>query len=183
MKHEPYNAWILSDEQPTGEQAQELQLHLNECAACRRLQRAWVQVDASLRQAGQVGPASGFVQRFELRLQAWRAARARRQVAVSLAVPIVGASLAALLYALLVAPNLGDYMAGMLRTALLARESSLAVLAILQRALASLPGPAGPGLIVAMLGSSLVLYAGLGALWAAAVFRFAEPQVVSGGFK
>lgn len=183
MKHQPYDAWILSDEEPTGEQARELQQHLNECAACRRLQRAWAQVDASLRQAGQVGPVAGFVQRFELRLQAQRAARARRQVTVSLAVTIVGACLAALLYALLVAPSLGDYLAGMLRTVLLARESSLAVLAILQRALASLPGPAGPGLIVAMLGASLALYAGLGALWAAAVFRFAEPQVVSGGFK
>ena len=74
MDHQPFETWLLADEPLTPQQKRELQAHLKTCPACGRL----AEVDLALKSARQAAPASGFSDRFQVRLAARKVALRRR---------------------------------------------------------------------------------------------------------
>jgi len=80
MKHQPFEAWILSDD-PLGEdERRELSTHLQTCDACRTLQVADRELTGMLNHAPMSAPAPGFRTRFVSHLEEQR--RMRRLVRI-----------------------------------------------------------------------------------------------------
>ena len=77
MSHQPYATWLFDEANLSGDQAQALQAHLQECQQCRQLQEASKDLDSTFQASPMVSPQPGFSQR-------WRASlaerRARQQV-------------------------------------------------------------------------------------------------------
>ena len=74
MNHRPFDDWLLADESLTSQQKSELQAHLRTCAECAAL----AEVNLALKSAKGAVPEAGFVDRFQVRLQAQkRVLRAR----------------------------------------------------------------------------------------------------------
>ncbi|MFH1908260.1 MAG: hypothetical protein ABIL11_12905, partial [Chloroflexota bacterium] len=74
MNHRPFEDWMLEDQTMTAEQKRELQAHLRMCTRCTAL----AEVNLALGSARLVAPASGFVDRFQARLEAQRQAQRKR---------------------------------------------------------------------------------------------------------
>lgn len=187
MKHQPYREWMLNDGPASEEQASELRAHLAVCEPCRRIQRGWQGARSAIKASASMGPAAGFVQRFELRLAAQRAADARRQVALIFALSVVGALGSALLLLDLASVGVVNGLAEILRTYLAARETIAVALGVLLDGVGGVSmAPIGLillGLTTALLGTFATVFTGLGGLWAAAVYRYAEPDLTIGGSK
>jgi hypothetical protein len=72
-RHLPFEEWILADEVLPEDARRKLQLHLQECAQCRRIAERWQSARQCLQEAGMLAPAAGFTNR-------WKAmAKQRRQ--------------------------------------------------------------------------------------------------------
>jgi hypothetical protein len=68
MNHQPYREWLVSEETLSAEQDKSLQVHLASCSECSQLQASWKDLEIILKDAPQVGPASGFTLRWRARL-------------------------------------------------------------------------------------------------------------------
>ena len=79
LNHPPFDAWLLSDEPLSPQQAYDLQEHLRICETCRQVEGAWNQVEHLMRGAGILAPVAGFSERWQTRLAAQRARHHRRQ--------------------------------------------------------------------------------------------------------
>lgn len=187
MKHQPYRRWILGDEPLSEAESRELATHLDSCASCRNLEGAWEQVHARLKSSALIDPSPGFADRFHAYLTKKRSAAATRQVALTLAATVAGAVLSALVLGGAVTANLADDAAVLLKSTLAAFRGLEVAAEVIRTAAAELPEPssalAGPGLMVSLAGVAAAVYAGFGGLWAAAMFRFLEPNSVLGGDK
>ncbi|HEX6305270.1 MAG TPA: hypothetical protein VFZ76_13845 [Anaerolineales bacterium] len=69
MNHQQYEQWLLSEEPLSREQSEELRAHLNSCEGCQRLSAAWSEVRQFIRSTPTVEPESGFVARWQARLE------------------------------------------------------------------------------------------------------------------
>jgi predicted anti-sigma-YlaC factor YlaD len=78
MNHSSFEEWLLSGDELDEEQTQALQSHLQSCAACTNLQKAWEQVRPALTASVQAEPAPGFTQRWKDGLAQKRAEQQRR---------------------------------------------------------------------------------------------------------
>ena len=74
MNHQPFEIWLLSDEPLSTDEAQSLQAHLQECEQCRELQTAWKGVGLLFDEVPPMGPAPGFVNRWQTHLEISRQA-------------------------------------------------------------------------------------------------------------
>ena len=74
MNHQPFEEWLLNNTQITPEQRRELDSHLRDCTYCSAI----VRTDKVLRTVRMAVPAPGFVNRFQARLAAQKAADRRR---------------------------------------------------------------------------------------------------------
>lgn len=95
MKHLPYEEWLLDQTTQAGltdEERHALHAHLEDCAACSNLARAWREVDLELRRVSPVNPLPGFTLRWQARLERQRRRQHRRQSLAMLSFSIVGAS-------------------------------------------------------------------------------------------
>ncbi len=185
MKHEPYRSWLLQEEPLAAEQRSALKTHLERCEPCRQFRVAWDQVHARLTEAPEIGAPQGFSARFVARLRSARRGRSQRQVWAIFLLTLLGSLGAVALLTAALLNNMGSGFAGLLKQ-LLVVQSQVSVLGeFLLRALEIAPYPArdllGVSLLVAATGAAVALYASLGALWAAAVFQFANPRLRYGG--
>ena len=78
MNHQPFEEWLLSDEDLTPEEEQALQAHLEVCEECPQLNELWHEARAEIRRMPAVNPAPGFTRRWEARLEAERIQQQRR---------------------------------------------------------------------------------------------------------
>lgn len=78
MKHQPFEAWIFSDEILADGEQRALDEHLHDCESCRSLQDADRTLTGMLESAPTLAPAPGFRARFAYRLEEER--RFRRLV-------------------------------------------------------------------------------------------------------
>lgn len=69
MNHQPYEQWLLGKEPLSRDQEEALRSHLNGCEACKKLSAAWSDVRQLIRSAPVVEPQSGFVSRWQARLE------------------------------------------------------------------------------------------------------------------
>jgi anti-sigma factor RsiW len=78
MNHQPFEEWLLADEDLTPAEKKALNQHLNDCPDCPKLARAWQEVHTEIRRAPQATPAPGFTARFAERLEREHARKQRR---------------------------------------------------------------------------------------------------------
>lgn len=74
MNHRPFEDWLLQETPLSSSQQDELQAHLATCPSCRAL----AEVNLALHTARLLDPPPGFLERFQKRLAAERAAMRRR---------------------------------------------------------------------------------------------------------
>jgi hypothetical protein len=65
MSHQPYEIWILSEDQITPQEQEDLRQHLKECPECFELQRSWTKVQTQIKEAPVKPAPSGFVPRWK----------------------------------------------------------------------------------------------------------------------
>ena len=68
MSHQPYETWLLSEENLAEEEEKALQAHLEECQQCQKLSHSWSQVQSLIASTSEPEPAPGFSLRWEQRL-------------------------------------------------------------------------------------------------------------------
>ena len=74
MDHRPFEDWLLDNQTLTVEQKRQLNAHLQECPSCTAI----AEVNLALKSVRVAEPEAGFVDRFEVRLAARKAAQRRR---------------------------------------------------------------------------------------------------------
>ena len=79
MSHQPFETWLLEENNHTPEQEAALQAHLLICAECRQVHTGWQAARLSLESARMVRPAPGFTQRFSASLAERRALQAHQR--------------------------------------------------------------------------------------------------------
>ena len=79
MSHQPFETWLLEENNRTPEQEAALQAHLVNCADCRQIHTGWQAARLSLNSSRMARPASGFTQRFSASLAERRATQAHRR--------------------------------------------------------------------------------------------------------
>ncbi len=72
MGHQPFETWLLEEDELTGEQRQDLAAHLMICPECLELQNALTVTSVLLHTARPISPAPGFTER-------WKDSLARRR--------------------------------------------------------------------------------------------------------
>ena len=185
MKHQPYREWALQETSLLPEQQNELKQHLNSCPECQQWYQALGQVEALFKGASVQPAPAGFATRFKANLAAAKAGRQRRQAWLVLALTLGGSMAMVGLMGYTTLTNLPRIFGELLK-GFLSLSSQIVVFGDIVRSFAAvLPSPAadlmGLSLLVAASGLAMALFAGLGGLWAAAVFRFAYPTTRTGG--
>jgi predicted anti-sigma-YlaC factor YlaD len=79
MSHQPFETWLLEENNRTPEQEAALQAHLVNCAECRRINTGWQAARLSLNSTRMARPAPGFSQRFSASLSVRQAQQAHRR--------------------------------------------------------------------------------------------------------
>jgi hypothetical protein len=69
MCHKPFENWILEQTQLNVEERRNLEMHLETCQQCKRLQSNWQAVHVKLSTARKASPAAGFAARWQETLQ------------------------------------------------------------------------------------------------------------------
>lgn len=130
---------------------------------------------------------TGFGARFSIRLATERARRQRRQAWTTFGLALLGSIGLAALLVPAVLSGLPSGAGELLKGVLLVRSQVAALLAFVSALLASSPLPTGNwqglSLLVAAAGMAMTVYASLGAIWAAAVYRFGKPTPPTGGMR
>ncbi len=80
MSHQPFETWLMSEEELTPQQNQNLEAHMQECENCRKLSTALHQVTSVFTSSVDPLPAPGFAQRWHQRLIIHRHQRQQRRM-------------------------------------------------------------------------------------------------------
>ena len=80
MSHQPFETWLLSEENLDEEQEKALQTHLEDCHQCQQLSHSWTQVQSLISTSGVPDPAPGFSQRWQQRLAVRREHQQQRRM-------------------------------------------------------------------------------------------------------
>jgi len=108
MNHRYFENLLLSDQPLPNDQKHSLRDHLAVCESCAQLSYALSQVEQEFRAAPQVGPAAGFVERWQSRVESQQSTLQRRQAIAMLAINLAAAS-ALLVWGInLLLPSLGS---------------------------------------------------------------------------
>jgi anti-sigma factor RsiW len=99
MFHQPFEKWILDPRGLSIEDRHALHTHLASCARCRELAGQWHSAEHQLSQPVLVGPAPGFLRRWQIRLAS---SRVRSQFTVRRVAPALLILLGVVAFALAV---------------------------------------------------------------------------------
>jgi len=80
MSHQPFETWLLSDENLDEEQEKALQAHLEGCQQCQQLSQSWTQVQSLISTSSMPEPAPGFSLRWQQRLAVGRQHQQQRKM-------------------------------------------------------------------------------------------------------
>lgn len=69
MNHQPFENWLLSEEELSPEDVNALDAHLETCDQCRKLGEAWSGVLDLFQEVPEVEPAPSFISRWQERLE------------------------------------------------------------------------------------------------------------------
>lgn len=88
MNHQPYERWILMDEQLAGSQKRSLREHLDRCPQCRETHRAHTGLSHLFRSSPTPMPEEGFTARWQARIKQRESTKRLRIVGITLAIII-----------------------------------------------------------------------------------------------
>ncbi len=80
MSHQPYETWLLSEEDLDEEQQKALRTHLEGCQQCIQLSHSWSQVQSLINSSSEPEPTPGFSRRWENRLAIRRQQQQQRKM-------------------------------------------------------------------------------------------------------
>ncbi len=109
QNHQPFSAWLYSEEPLAPEQRRLLQEHLRDCESCRQLQTAWGEVRSLLKATPPVSPAAGFTVRWQAHLEQARRIEEQRQRRQGLVLLGITGGIAAILFLLLLTGAAGVF--------------------------------------------------------------------------
>ena len=89
MNHQPFEDWLLDDQNLTPEQERDLQSHLRLCSSCSAIAES----NLALHTAKMVSSPPGFTDRFKTRLVHRRSEQLRRQIVGTLVLVLGGLGL------------------------------------------------------------------------------------------
>ena len=84
MNHQPFEAWILEDQEITQDQKINLDQHLVGCSDCAKLARSWTAAKHEIKSSAVVSAPEGFSQRWQSSLEARRKLQERQQARIML---------------------------------------------------------------------------------------------------
>ncbi len=84
MNHRPFRDWLLSKEELSVDQAQQLREHIQSCELCNEIETAWSEVESALQKTPPVEPKPGFVNRWQSHLEAYQSRKQRRKGWISI---------------------------------------------------------------------------------------------------
>jgi hypothetical protein len=167
MNHQPFEDWLLNEQVIDPKQKLELDAHLRICSYCNAL----AETGRALRSVKQVAPATGFTDRFQVRLVVRKAAERRRRLWGAVLFTVGG--LAMLMW--LTGPYLASFLASPATWITSLIEWGVFLLTTLQaiaqassvmlRVMPSFLTPFGLMVLVSAL-------AGFGLLWTVSIWRF-----------
>lgn len=170
MNHQPYETYLLSEEPLAQDHQRELNAHLETCAECRELKRAWQAIHGELLIAPTVAPQPGFSQRWSESLAERKARKQVEQVRkffLILTFLIVFSFLGAVV-TILATSTPGDWIASTARVLTMTFASFTSLVHIAGTWLQILP-PAVPVIAWVLASSGLVI---LTLFWVLLVWRF-----------
>ena len=152
MKHQPFENWLLFDENLTPDEAQSLEQHLQECGHCLKLQQSLHGIATLFKESPEIEPAPGFTDRWRQTLNQESlgvlAARHRWQSWITLILIANGVSLLGVLLGMTFF-NSFDSLTELLLVWVYRLTSLLTVINIFQNLLAiivrTVPGLLSPG--------------------------------------
>lgn len=80
MSHQPFETWLLSEENLDEEQEKALQTHLESCPKCQQLSHSWAQVQSLISTSSTPEPTPGFSLRWQQRLAVNRQHQQQRRM-------------------------------------------------------------------------------------------------------
>ncbi len=171
MAHRQFEEWLLADRPLIPAEADELRKHLETCESCSRIREGWTGVSIQLGRLKTLAPSAGFVDRWQRRLAAQRASRARTQSWWVLA----GASFTALLLSSLLIGNWVGSFDSPAQFILTTVEDFTVAFSLLNVGAELLLTLAGffPVLLVISLWAALSTLVLMGALWIVSLRQFA----------
>ncbi len=79
MNHHPYREWLVSEDELSAAQDQELKEHLQNCESCRELVTSWKELEVEIKRAAIIGPEPGFIVRWQAHLEQHQYLQQRRK--------------------------------------------------------------------------------------------------------
>jgi hypothetical protein len=76
MDHQPFEDWLLNNQTISANEKQQLNAHLQGCSSCSAL----AEVNLALKSVKMTAPATGFADRFQMRLESQKKALRRRNI-------------------------------------------------------------------------------------------------------
>lgn len=94
MGHQPFEIWLLGEQELTESQSQELAAHLVICPECQELRKSLAVTSVLLASPPQASPSPGFTERWKVNLAERRAIQHKRQTRLFFLSTIMGAIVA-----------------------------------------------------------------------------------------
>ncbi len=113
MNHQLIKTWLLSDEPLLPEQVNALQEHLATCKSCLSLADSWLEVKVILNKSVPIQPVTGFAERWQARYIEQSQCLEQRRQRQSWWFFLIAATLAGLLFTLLVAQVIASFSSPM----------------------------------------------------------------------
>ena len=109
MNHQLIKTWLLSDEPLLPEQVKTVQEHLTTCESCLSLADSWLEVKVILNKSDPIQPVIGFAERWQARYIEQSQCLEQRRQRQSWWFFLIAATLAGLLFTLLVAQVIASF--------------------------------------------------------------------------
>ena len=79
MNHQPFREWLLSEQDLSPEQSQQLEAHLSSCDDCSLIQASWKDIEDTFHKLPAVEPQPGFTARWQSQLIEYRLVQQKRK--------------------------------------------------------------------------------------------------------
>lgn len=163
LNHQLFEAWLLSSEPLSEDDARALREHLQSCNSCMELAQAWQGVETELRRASLASPTPGFSLRWQARWEQEMRRKHRRQTLYILLFSLGGAMGLWMLLGMLFWPVLREPLPFLLTVVYQTfgmyysvNASVSVIFNLLQTALTLIPTTLWVGIITAVLGLVVV---------------------------
>jgi hypothetical protein len=79
MNHQPFREWLLSEQELSPQQAQQLENHLSLCQDCNLIRTSWKEIEDAFDKLPDAEPKPGFTSRWQSQLEGYRLVQQKRR--------------------------------------------------------------------------------------------------------